>query len=209
MNAGNPDSKGWRIGERGPVWITAIATLITALAAAGFFAGRATAPGTGSNTPVSASSPTDAPAAGASTGPISTSAAAPSTGSSPGKPVNGTQLASYSVDLSAGYAVDLGATPPTQTNFYSTYGQGDIRYPSYSNRLELMDSSDRIVSLPQAATPTYAACKASTVFVSTVSIDRGTAFCIIEPRQVVGVIVASHDSQTDYLSLNVTVWRSP
>jgi hypothetical protein len=38
-------SRGWaRIGELGPAWIGAIATLIVALTGAGFFAGRVTAP---------------------------------------------------------------------------------------------------------------------------------------------------------------------
>ena len=37
--------RGWaRIGELGPAWITAVAGLIVALAAAGFFAGRVTTP---------------------------------------------------------------------------------------------------------------------------------------------------------------------
>jgi hypothetical protein len=39
---GKKDKKG--IGELGPVWITAIAALITALTGAGFFVGRSTAP---------------------------------------------------------------------------------------------------------------------------------------------------------------------
>jgi hypothetical protein len=39
-----PTRHGWaRIGELGPAWITAIATLILALTGAGFFAGRVTA----------------------------------------------------------------------------------------------------------------------------------------------------------------------
>jgi len=42
-----PPRRGWaRILELGPAWISAIATLILALAAAGFFAGRVTAPTT-------------------------------------------------------------------------------------------------------------------------------------------------------------------
>ena len=40
-----PQRRGWaRIGELGPAWITAGAGVIVALAAAGFFAGRATTP---------------------------------------------------------------------------------------------------------------------------------------------------------------------
>ena len=40
-----PQRRGWaRIGELGPAWITAVAGLIVALAAVGFFAGRVTTP---------------------------------------------------------------------------------------------------------------------------------------------------------------------
>ena len=40
-----PQRRGWaRLGELGPAWITAGAGVIVALAAAGFFAGRATTP---------------------------------------------------------------------------------------------------------------------------------------------------------------------
>lgn len=44
-----PKRRPGRLADLGPVWITALATLIAALAAAGFFTGRATA--TGSPTP--------------------------------------------------------------------------------------------------------------------------------------------------------------
>ncbi|WP_197319741.1 hypothetical protein [Saccharomonospora sp. NB11] len=49
MNDNAKAKSGW--GELGPKWITAIATLITALAGAGFFLGRSTAPERGGPDP--------------------------------------------------------------------------------------------------------------------------------------------------------------
>lgn len=56
-----PGSKRSRIGELGPAWISAIAALLTAMTAAGFFAGRVTSSGVMSEAAPSVTSAPESP----------------------------------------------------------------------------------------------------------------------------------------------------
>jgi hypothetical protein len=125
----------------------------------------------------------------------------------------GTQLASYPVNLPPGYAVPLGVTPPTQSQFIHVGGFGDLVLNTSglvgpgSNLLPL--SGDKMILLKSGSTPTYKTCSTGTGFVSSVDNTTGAAFCLIEGTgKLAGISVSSIGSAQPYDSvLQVTVWQ--
>jgi len=201
MDTGNePPRRGkTRISELGPAWITAIATLIVALTSAGFFAGRATAPAE-----TDAIQPTTTTTSRVTETPIPPASA--SSTEIPQGTSNGTQLGSYSINLSAGYYVPLGPTEPTQPQFTTNSNTGDI----HNNGPYIFPiGKNKIVSLPGGTTPTYEACTTETLFVNRVDAKEGTAFCLVETGRMVGITVTSVNTVSpSYAALQVTVWQN-
>ena len=124
------------------------------------------------------------------------------------KTANGTQLAAYTLNLSADRSVDLGTSAPAQSNFYTDDNDGDIKYWAYQGYISTVSSAEQIVLLASADAPTYAACKASTVFEGNVSTDKGTDFCVLKSKLMIGISVIGNNSQDGYLTLGVTVWQN-
>lgn len=191
-----------RLAELGPAWISALAALLAALAAAGFFAGRVSASPTPTAQPTVfvTTTVTPSPASQAdSTGGPSTSS--PSVGNTAG---NGTELGAYTFRLTNGYAAPLGASAPTQAQIT----QSGTSYDVYFNGEITAGSNERIISLASGSTPTYSACTTGTVFEQSPPANQGTAFCIIETSgRVAGVTVASVGNSPYYLVLKVTTWQ--
>jgi hypothetical protein len=196
------NESGWmrRFGELGPAWIGALATLIVALTGAGFFAGRIT----GQPAPQATVTITDP----ASPNTVGTSPSAPQSVSPPApRPAaavaNGVHLGSYSIDLAAGYAVPLGPTRPTQSE-YSATGNGDL-YKVFS-RLDT-GRNDQMVILPDGVTPTYQKCANATNLTTEVIPTVGTSFCLIETTGLIaGAEVTALGSSGDAI-IAITIWK--
>jgi hypothetical protein len=199
------------VGELGPAWITSITGLIAVLTAAGFFVGHATASSNAAAQPTVTVIKTVQ--VGAAANPVSSASAPTSTASTPTSSssatsasgvANGTQLGSYSIDLSAYYSVPLGATKPTQAQFIDSASGGDLFY----NGGDYVpgQSSEQMVSLPDGTTPTYKSCSTGTTFVGLVADTAGASFCVIETSgKLAGIYVTS--DQSGYAVLQVTVWQ--
>jgi hypothetical protein len=196
-----PRRRPSRLADLGPVWITAIATLIAALGTAGFFTGRATA--TQAAAPTRTVTVTATPKA-ASPGASSPSASPAAQASSPG---DGNLLATYDVKLPGGYGTPIGTTAPTQSQF-APGGSGDL----YENDGSLIagNGSNKMLSLPAGTTPTYQACTSDTLFVSSVPATAASAFCIVETGRMVGGTVTAVSANTNpiYYTLHITVWQN-
>jgi len=124
-----PKTSGW--GELGHKWITAIAALVTALAGAGFFIGRTSAPeakstGSAVRVTVTVTAPRDAPAADSSTA-----------GSAPANP---DPAVYWSGELEWGkFNFDL--NPPIHTDGESIQDLGDVLYVTGKARLAVWKKS--------------------------------------------------------------------
>lgn len=198
------------IGELGPAWITAITGLVATLTTAGFIVGHATAGSSAAPQPTVTITKTIQVGAGAAVNPApsatgkSSAAITNSTAGATGV-ANGTQLGSYSIDLSMSYSVPLGATKPTQAQFSNSSSGGDLYFNGGVEFLTGL-SSEELVSLPDGAAPTYQACSAATTFVDSVDDSTGTSFCVIETAgKLAGVYVSSE--QSSYAVLQVTIWK--
>lgn len=118
---------------------------------------------------------------------------------------NGTQLASYSFQLTNGFSAPLGLTAPTQTQM-GPPGSSDITF----NGIISAGVGERMVSLPDGSTPTYSACATDTVFVTQISQAPGVAFCIIETTgRIAGVTVTSVNNSPNFVdvALKATLWQ--
>lgn len=197
--------------ELAPAWIAAIGTLIAAMAAAGFFVGRASsepppqalggAISTASGTPsVTAATPTSALTVQTTT----TASAASST--APTQPA-GTVLGSYSFTIVSGYSVEIGDKAPTQAQFTAGSGSGDVYY--YGSNFFAVGSINKLLGLPNNPEPTYRLCKATTIFARNVQTSKGTTFCLAEAGRVAGITVASYQQTTSQATVSVVVWADP
>jgi hypothetical protein len=198
---GSPPKQG--LANLGPVWITAIAALITALGTVGFFTGRATAtpPVRTVTVTVTATPRASSPAANSQTTP------AASPGSPASNPPSGQLLASYTFKLPAGYGVPLSTTAPTPSQFEEG-GSGDV-FENFGT-LITRNGNDQMVSLPAGTTPTYQACAADTLFVQSVPATTASTFCIVETGRMIGGTVTAVSANTNpiYYTLHITVWQN-
>ena len=196
-----------RLAELGPAWIASIGTLIVALTGAGFFAGRAT---------ITASSPP--PKVITKTVTVTASAPAPSVSSPAGTPTasaavssDGELLGSYTITLPRDGSATLGPTAPTPQQILAGNGN-DIEWNYEFGGAPLQpEGGDQIVGLSSGTTPTYQACKASTLATNTESSNPGTAFCIIENSgRMAGVTVKSVDMGVNPVNivLSIQVWSN-
>ena len=187
-----------RIGELGPAWLSALAAVVVALTSAGFFAGRVSATSSHATQPpkITKTAPTAPPVSpGGSASPAALSGA--------GTAGNGTQLGSYSFQLTETYSAPLGPTAPTQSQI-AAGGAYDISYNGSVNS----GTNEKMVSLPNGSTPTYSACTTGTLFEESAPTAPGTAFCIIETSgRMAGVTITSVGNSSAYIGLEVTVWK--
>lgn len=188
-----------------PQWIVAIATLIVALTGAGFFAGRVTA-----QTPSgSAQSPTSlAPATSAA--PTSAAPTSEPPTVAPTGPANGTQVGAYSFTIVVDYSVPLRDSAPIQSDFVPNKGDTDLLYShgvGFGARFEPVSAANKIYGLKGNVAPTYAGCKSTTLFISSVLAVKGATFCISAPGRMFGVTVKSMSSQFPApVTLSVISW---
>lgn len=182
--------------ELAPAWIAAIGTLIAALAATGFFIGRA------SNQPQAANVPTSPASSSASSPSSAPTSAAPT----PAAPTAGTVLASYSFTIEANLAVVVGDRAPTQDQFNST-GDGDLEM--FFATFIPIGTTNKLIALDQNPAPTYQLCKTSTLFTRSVPIGKGTTFCLAEAGQVAGITVTSFQPSKNVATVNVVMWSDP
>jgi hypothetical protein len=198
-----PKRRSSRLADLGPLWITAIATLIAALGTAGFFTGRATAT---KAAPAQTVTVTATPRATSSVG-ASSSTPSVSSGAQPSSAGDGNVRATYTVKLPAGYGTPIGTTAPTQSQF-APGGSGDL----YENDGSLLagNGSNKMLSLPAGTTPTYQACASNTLFVQSVPAAAASSFCIVETGRMVGGTVTAVSSNTNpiYYTLHITVWQN-
>jgi hypothetical protein len=197
-NGHESSRKGWlaRILELGPAWITAIAGLIVALAAVGFFVGRSTTSGARQAPTVAVTTPASGHATAASS-------PSPSARSVP----NGTLLGSYSISITVGpgESVPLNATKPTQSQLDT--GAGDLGTGTPADVFVFLPiNGDKMLSLPGGSTPSYQSCSADTVFEGEASSNPGTAFCLSATGRMIGVTVTS--LQSAFAVLHITVWQN-
>lgn len=187
---GKPSKSSWaRIGELGPAWITAIAGLITALAGTGLFVFLHS---TGTNNPGSEQPTTIV------TSPVPSSSASSVSASSS----DGAQLGLYSVTLPPNRSVPLGPTAPTQSQIAAGSGSGVI----WESGGLIPVGVDKMLSLALGTIPTYQGCAADSSDASGASTIPETAFCLVEPGRIAGVMVTSRSST--YVVLQVTIWQN-
>jgi len=196
-----------RFAELGPAWIASIGTLIVALTGAGFFAGRVTV--TASNSPPKVITKTVTVTASAPATAASSPGNAPT--GSPAASSDGELLGSYTVTLPRDGSATLGPTAPTAAQILAS-SEGDVVWEYEDGGAPLgTGSGDQMVGLANGATPTYQACKNSTLATNTESSNPGTAFCVIETAgRMVGVTVKSVDIGINPVNivLSVLVWSN-
>jgi hypothetical protein len=198
---------GNRFAGSRAAWIASVAALVAALAGAG-------CSGATSKSAVQPTSTiaTSAPAASATTISPVASAAPPSTPAAATGPANGTLLGSYSFTLPRDGAAPIGTTAPTQAEILAGGPGPDIVWETDDGGSPLgTPGQDKIVSLPNGTTPTYAACKADTLVTNSETNSQGTAFCLIETTgDMAGITVQSVNlSQQPYdIVLQVTLWTN-
>jgi hypothetical protein len=178
------------------VWIMAIAALIGALSGAGFFAGRATAPGN----PDSSSAPQ---ISSGSTGQTSQATSTPE--SSPPVSGTGTLLTHYPIDISAGYGINFGNTPARPENCDTIlYVTDNLCYDG-----SRIGSNEKLSTL-NAAVVSYQDCENATIYVSSVTILKvGTTLCITDGSLVSSATITAIGSNPAYLAFNFNVWEGP
>jgi hypothetical protein len=214
MSGNNERSGGGmlsRIGHLGLAAGSAILGLIVVVAVVVFFVGRAsggsskTVAGPAVTTTVTVT-PTAAPTPVGSTPVTPGTSSSPS--SAPGGPAvtTGVKLGSYTVKISPGFSVPLGAAAPKQAQFVNGGGPGTDLY--FGGSSFVPEGSDKMLSLSNGATPSDASCTADTVFVGQTSSTHGTAFCLTETGAVAGVTVGATSPTGSYIVAHVTVWKS-
>jgi len=197
--------------ELAPAWIAAIGTLIAAMAAAGFFVGRASSetpsqtPGTAiATTTLGAPSVTVTTPTSAAPGQVTnTASAASSTAPQPA----GTVLGSYSFTIVSGYSVPISDKMPTQAQFTAGSGSGDVYF--YGSTFFAVGSINKLLGLTNNPVPTYQLCKTTTIFARSVPVSKGTTFCLAEAGQVAGLTVTSYQQTTGQATVSVVVWSDP
>jgi hypothetical protein len=202
-------SRGRRAGV-GRAGITSLAILGT-LTGAGLVAGCGSHHAAGpSSTPTVVVTKTvaAAPASAAASAPASAAGgSATPVPSGPGATTgDGAPLGTYSFQLTNGYGAPLGPAAPTQPQMVAVNSGGafDIMYNGDIGA----GSDEKMVNLPNGATPTYSACTTGTAFIEGATPDKGTAFCIIETNgQMAGVVVSGLASSPATASFKVTVWK--
>ncbi len=202
-------SRGRRT-ELGRAGITALATLITTLTGIGLVTGCASHASSPSATPAVVVTKTVAAAPASAPSSAPASAASGSATPAPSGPAattgDGTQLAAYSFQLTDGYGAPLGPAAPTQSQMVSVNSGGSYDI-SYNGNIAA-GSDEKMISLPNGATPTYSSCTTGTAFIQGATPDKGTAFCIIETNgQVAGVVISGLNSSPSTASFEVTVWK--
>jgi hypothetical protein len=191
---GRPSGGRSRWADLGPAWISAIAALVAALvAAASFFAGRATAPASDGQRP--------------RTTQTTASTAPESTVDSDG-PAAGTVLARYTVDVAEGYGIDVADQP--QRPRAGIPGDASLTVPTTF----LIGSGDggKLAQLGDAEEPTFQRCVANTRFTGTLNyLGRGDSFCYSGRGFIAGVKIKDKVSSvnSNYLTLDLTVWKAP
>ncbi len=190
-------SHRWRprssLAKAGPAWISAVAALITALAAVGFFTTKGT-PSAGSpgSTGVSATATPSAHGTSASPAHVPTSAA---------RVASGKRLTRYTVDVADGYGFILSDRPgrPDRDNdndFLVLNGQVNAQ----SVQLAMLDPGTDV---------SYPACMADTRYASFLPVNHGDAFCMTGKDYVAGVKVLKVElSIPGYIRMDVTIWRA-
>jgi hypothetical protein len=190
---------------------------LTSLAILGTLAGAGLVAGCGSHHAASPSSaPTVIVTKTVAAAPASTAASAPAAASAsavtpvpsgPGATTgDGTLLGTYSFQLTNGYGAPLGLAAPAQPQMVAVNSGGayDLMYNGGLGA----GSGEKMVNLPNGATPTYSACSTGTAFISGATPDQGTAFCIIETNgQMAGVVVSGLGTSPATASFKVTVWK--
>ncbi len=206
--------KGWseRISEVGPAWITAITGLLTVLVGGGaYIAGHASVSGAASpaaqpTATVTVTATVTAPTAADTASSVTNSPQTPHASQSIAS--NGSKLGSYKVELPQGYSIPLGVSKPTQSQFDSSQQNGDLNDEDVVGDTYQVMGADRMVQLPDNATPTYQACTGSDAFMNGIQGGIGVAFCILENGRIAGVEVISQSSTTSDFILQVTLWRN-
>jgi hypothetical protein len=205
-----PQKKGaWaRFLELGPAWISAIGSLILALGTAGFFAGRASAGPKPSPAPlthvITKTVTVPATVAASSPGATPSGTGAASTAS------NGTEVASYTFTMVAGYTAPLGTTKPTLA-MMAQYGSGSSYDTEFSGEFDALfpASGEQMLKLPSGSTPAYAACTASTLVIQNEPANPGGAFCIDETSGLMaGITVVTTGASPTSVTLKVTLWKN-
>jgi len=193
MTGSGPQDKKHSFADLGPAWISAIAALVAALVAvAGFFTGR-----------VTASAPDSAQGGTAASGTPSMPARTPAiSGASPG-----TLLTRYSVDVAAGYGIDIAGQP--QRPREGIPGNASMVVPVV-NKISSKDGG-KLAQLDNVTDPTFDTCFTNTRFTSTAYVDRGDALCYTGRGYVAAVKITDKVIAVtgDYLALDITVWKSP
>src|SRR5579872_1702474 len=201
-SSGDGDHGHHKFLKLGPLWISAVAALITALAAVGFFAGKSSPSQAVTSTSTSTNTSGAAPTAGTGTQHAQLSNATPQAPQSsvtvqaqPGK-----MLAHYTVDVAVLYGLVLAdrpsrPQPDTDSDFYYTTGQVN------TNGVQL-------APLDPSSPVSYAACMADTQYTSFLYSNRGDAFCVTGREYIAGVRVIDEELMNpEYIRLDVTVWH--
>jgi hypothetical protein len=201
----HPPARRASLVELAPQWIIAIATLIAAVAGAGFFAGQQLAPQS-----------SNVPQPPATTQPQTTTATVPSTAPVASQtPVGaamagGTQLGSYTFQIVRGYSVPLHDTePPKQAEYVNSNSGQDLSFSAMSGTINPGNASIKMISLGTTP-PSYSACTTGTVFITGMRNAVGSTFCFVMPGRVIGgKIVSNGQIVTDPVGISITVWSGP
>jgi hypothetical protein len=176
------------LAHLGPAWISAIAAVISALAAAGFFAGRVTAHEANPGSVASSSTPT--------TG-------GPTRAPAVHGPTPGQRLIHYTIDVAKDYGIDISnhRPQPTSTDDHDLYVLYIGAIQPGNAQLAMLDSS----------APSYQACLADTRFADFIEPARRDVFCVRSHGYIAGIRVTAVDDSASggYYTFDVTVWKAP
>jgi hypothetical protein len=134
--------------------------------------------------------------------------AAPPPSSTAANPLDGKQLGAYDLTLVSGYSAPIGTNAPTQQQFVVGNGSGDLHSdPNYS-LFTVVGTTNKLFKLTDNATPTYAGCKATTIFTGGIPIVTGTTFCLAENgRMVGGTVTATSHVVGGPSTVGIIVWQ--
>jgi hypothetical protein len=196
------DSSG-RNGGRGrrrltSGWVSTVVVLVAVAGGVGFVVGQASA--NIANTAAVLPSPSASPA---------------TVDQSPGQVLptstiaDGTRFGSYTLRVNNGYAVSISDSSASQSPFISgNVGSGDLYAEPGFGTYVTVGAAKKLFALNGNATPTYAACKATTLFVGRIPIVAGTTFCLAENgRMVGGTILQASSAEFGTNTVQFTVWQ--
>jgi hypothetical protein len=177
-----------RLADLGPAWITAIATLIAALAAAGVFAAHAASDNSnGSHPPAAMATHAPSPPAAQTSNPPLTASAAP------------TKLWTKSIEISYYYGLIIGPTASRPVYYIA------VPAPDFAIQgLVVLAHAGHLFDT-RADNPTYADCASSTAVANDIGVANGVAFCWVGPGYVVAAVIG--DVTSDDVTMELTVWR--